>query len=341
MALTMVVLICAWPAYFVYLRVQAWAPNLDRTTQVEPDVQLYRPNSELGYVATPGKYRLTEIVKGVLGQLSYDVTILEDHSRATSPEKEEQQKKDKPQIWIFGCSFTWGQGLNDWETYPYKIQSKFPNYNVKNFGDNGYGTTHSLVHLRELLNEGNRPAAIVIGHITWHDQRNIGDPNYLQALYWFSAFSKKGMFGTLFELANYKIHVAVNGQEEAAKLAEFKFPVAFLNESTGEISVKAQPMLPESLPASGDPTKTTAAILRDIGKLSAKVGVKPVLLRLWNDGADPLEKVYAELGFEFQDALIEYNQNQWNNNPWNNHPNNSANDVYADKLGQVLKRVLK
>ena len=49
---------------------------------------------------------------------------------------------------IFGCSFTWGEGLADEETYPWKLAELLGSqYQVFNFGFQGYGSHHMLAHL--------------------------------------------------------------------------------------------------------------------------------------------------------------------------------------------------
>ena len=55
-------------------------------------------------------------------------------------------KNTKPSVILFGCSFTFGAGLNDDETFSYKL-SKYTRRNVYNRGIAGYGVQHMLYML--------------------------------------------------------------------------------------------------------------------------------------------------------------------------------------------------
>jgi hypothetical protein len=67
---------------------------------------------------------------------------------------------------------TYGLSLNDEETYPWLLQESLPEYDVVNFAVPGYGTTHSLIQLREALAAGVAPKVVVLAYARFHDQRN-------------------------------------------------------------------------------------------------------------------------------------------------------------------------
>ncbi len=57
-------------------------------------------------------------------------------------------KNTKSPVILFGCSFTFGAGLNDNETFSYKL-SKYTGRNVYNRGLSGYGVQHMLYMLND------------------------------------------------------------------------------------------------------------------------------------------------------------------------------------------------
>ena len=81
-------------------------------------------------------------------------------------------------IWFMGCSYTYGWGVKDDETFPWLIQRALPNREVVNFGVNGYGTVHSLLQLEQALAQGPPPALVVLGHGVFHDKRNVVSRRY-------------------------------------------------------------------------------------------------------------------------------------------------------------------
>jgi len=83
-----------------------------------------------------------------------------------------------PEIWIFGCSFAWGEGVDDDETFPWLIAEQLPAFSVVNFAGPGYGTTHALIRLREALEEENRAVIAVLAHGSFHGERNVLSPQW-------------------------------------------------------------------------------------------------------------------------------------------------------------------
>ncbi len=72
----------------------------------------------------------------------------ENRARASRPHY------DKPcryRVLVVGCSFTYGSGVNDNETYVWKLGERFPKVNFDNFATIGYGTYQCLLRMREIL----------------------------------------------------------------------------------------------------------------------------------------------------------------------------------------------
>jgi hypothetical protein len=158
---------------------QPFRPTL-RTTDTEP---LHAPHPRLGYAPDPGRF---EVVFGN-GQL-WRITHLADRTRATH--KPDGGTTGRSQIWVFGCSFTYGWGLDDDETFPWRLQELLPGHEVKNFGVGGYGTLQSLLQLREALGRSPAPAVAVLAYGDFHDERNT------RLRSWRRANSEYRRFGT-------------------------------------------------------------------------------------------------------------------------------------------------
>lgn len=87
--------------------------------------------------------------KSIQNKLEYNLTPLYfvyDYEK-TQLRKPEGLKYKKPPILLFGCSYTYGEGLKDKETFSYKLSnlSKRPVYNRAN---SGWGTQHILYQLK-------------------------------------------------------------------------------------------------------------------------------------------------------------------------------------------------
>ena len=76
-------------------------------------------------------------------------------------------------VWILGCSFTFGAGVEDDETYPYLLASQaWPQVPVRSLAASGWGTTNAYLALQRQLQRSPPPAAVLYGWIGHHSRRN-------------------------------------------------------------------------------------------------------------------------------------------------------------------------
>jgi len=152
----------------------AWSP--DRYSfKVEPGDSFFQPDPVLGYRGRPGPFKLT-----LSDQLTVQVTHDDEGYRISEPPRDSILVR--PEIWFFGCSFTHGYGVNDDEAYPWLIQKALPQYTIRNFATDGYGTYHAYLQLEQLLKQGKTPAGVVLAYGGFHDQRNVNDRHWKKAL---------------------------------------------------------------------------------------------------------------------------------------------------------------
>ena len=133
---------------------------------IDPPGPYLRKHPTRGFAHVPGKFRLT-----LVRDYSFTVTHGDDGLRITHP-LTTPISEAKKQIWIFGCSFTHGFSVSDEGTYPWILQSRLPDYEVVNFGTDGYGTVQSMIQFRETLRDGKKPALVVVAYAYFHDMRN-------------------------------------------------------------------------------------------------------------------------------------------------------------------------
>ena len=140
-----------------------------------PGIELDPPGARviqhptLGYVSRP--ISMTVKLTGAWGAGSFRLGRLPNGLRPTHP-VETYSAESKPEIWIFGCSWTEGWGLEDHETFPWLLQKMFTYHEVVNFGVAGYSTVQSLIQMREALQGGRKPDIAVLTYGSWHDERN-------------------------------------------------------------------------------------------------------------------------------------------------------------------------
>lgn len=122
------------------------------------------------------------------GEILYNVTYSTDeYGRRITPAQD--SKAATRFILFFGCSLTFGEGVEDNETLPFRVSEIASKYKVYNYGVGGYGPQHMLVKLQspQLPSEiKERDGGILVyTFIDHHIPRAIG---WMQILSWGSHF---------------------------------------------------------------------------------------------------------------------------------------------------------
>lgn len=77
------------------------------------------------------------------------------------------------EVWFLGCSFTFGVGVEDEQTYPHRLAAQaWPTFQVRNFSVSGWGTTQAHLALEHALKQRSAPQLVIYGLIAHHRQRN-------------------------------------------------------------------------------------------------------------------------------------------------------------------------
>lgn len=134
---------------------------------VEPGGRFFELHDQLGYTHIPGSFHVT-LPTGY----TFDVNHDSDSYRITRPLDDYLEEIPRDELWIFGGSFTHGWSVDDNETFPWLLQRKMPDLDIRNYGVSGYGTVQAFVQLDSLLSEGRRPALVVAAYSSYHDERN-------------------------------------------------------------------------------------------------------------------------------------------------------------------------
>ena len=154
------------------LRVLGYKPwvyaGIDRTAVNEPD-------PVLGWTNSPGHFLLPPFEPG--GR-PIDVTILEDGSRATAI----PPSSAAGSVVILGCSLTFGWGLTDPETYPWKLQAAHPELRIVNSASGAQGTLQALLRLERIVASPNRPRLVLYGFFPRHEPRNVATYDWMRTL---------------------------------------------------------------------------------------------------------------------------------------------------------------
>ena len=164
-----------------------WDPTI-RDLRVEPGGRMFERDPVLGYRLLEGKYHIT-LDTGY----RFNVTHLADRYRITSPlDRSTAEPRTVDEIWVFGCSFVYGDSVDDEQSMCWELQRRFPSFRIRNFGVPGYGTVHSLLQFRQALAAGPPPKAAIFCYFGDHDRRNTFTRSRRRLLFTYSRLGPMG-----------------------------------------------------------------------------------------------------------------------------------------------------
>jgi hypothetical protein len=132
--------------------------------------EIFCPDPLLGWRLTPDAQVRVQYRDDVVQQIGSD-------GWRVVPESDNRGgvQDDRPGISIHGCSFTYGTGLRDTETYAAIIQSELLQIRVLNRGIGGHSTVQNYLQFRRDVRQG-QTAAAIFGVYSMHRYRNIPHP---------------------------------------------------------------------------------------------------------------------------------------------------------------------
>ena len=298
-----------------------WEPDLT-PFRVEPGGRLYEDDPTIGYRLKPGRFTVT-----MADGFPVQTTHLPTHERATSGT---DQPSGRAEIWIFGCSYTYGWSVNDGETFPWLTQQALPSFRVRNFGVPGYGDLQGLQRFREELTQGVNPKMVVLVYAAFHDERNAGLRRWQKSL----IRPRSGNIGpqaqpraTLDSEGNLKVSEHPEEFWELPGMRTWSIPHS-IEKRWNKIEANAVPT-----------ERISQQIIRNLARETGKAGAVFLLAGI---GCDPKTELmlrwWEREGGKTADISVNMNENGMRNDPHDCHPGPKAHRSYADQLIQALKR---
>jgi len=93
------------------------------------------------------------------------------HNRVTSLNPSSTTFDSSKTIFLYGCSFTFGQSVPDSSNYPFYLQSLLPEYSVQNKAVPAYGLVQMYLSLKQDVEDGRKPDIAVINYAGFQDER--------------------------------------------------------------------------------------------------------------------------------------------------------------------------
>lgn len=270
--------------------------------------QIFKPHPIFGWTLTPGKKVQVKFRPEVIQNIDAAGNRLTPKA---------QQNRAATSLVMYGCSFTYGTGLADTETYPALLQSALPEVCVTNKGVGGHGSVQALLRFRSDILAGNVDIA-VFGIISDHRYRNFPHPYRM------------------------KSHLSPDWY----RLGVEQVPHARLNREGGVDIVFTpiwQPGLLHDdikvfLPDEHVLDLVTLAVFREIRNLAIDQNI-PVIFALLDRLDHTFNQLMTQNFMETSDVSTPYNDS-FSFQPLDLHPNAAANQCFFKGLLPVIKLIL-
>ena len=273
----------------------------------------HEEDGELGYRPKPGHY-----IVAPPGLRPFSVTIDANSRRITHAGGDSARAR---QAWFFGCSFTYGWGLDDEQTFAWKIRQASNDLDVVNFAASGYGNVHGLLQFRRALQAGHRPKFAAIVYASFHDERNA-----------LLRFYRKDHIGR---------HIFPYARLAAGKLVTVIEPVEYTpwplqqELATVEFAEHAYNRNEDWLFGSQQVTK---AVLREFMSLASAHSIPVVVFGIWNNERTREVVSYAKTIGAIAADVSEDLEQPGAKVEGDSHPSAATNDRYAQKMLAVLRQ---
>lgn len=136
--------------------------TVDYQVDMQPEYA-YIADDTLGIALKPGKFSII-----LNNAVHFNATHTADFQRYTPRNAPDSIQKT---VSFLGCSFTYGYGVNDTETFVAEMQREHPEWLLENQGVIGYGTVQSLLQLQTLIDKGETDA-VLLNFSSFHFMRN-------------------------------------------------------------------------------------------------------------------------------------------------------------------------
>jgi len=221
---------------------------------------------------------------------------------------------------VYGCSLTFGWGINANETFCSLLQAAFPKWRIENHGVGGYSSVQNLIQLQRDI-RWSAPDYVTFCWIPSHLIRNVGDPAWLQGM-----MKRRSKTSGPRPMATNGNHFpcASLDQDGCLEIRSIRFPRWDL------VGVDFEDLGYDSHYLD----LVCGAILRRAAEIVRENGGHFFVTTLLDSFSPQLRRILEELDIPVVDACVR--GKEFTLLPDDGHPNASANQIYAEKIREYL-----
>jgi hypothetical protein len=242
----------------------------------------------------------------------------------------------RPEIALLGCSFTYGYGVNDPETFASILQKKYPNLHFNNHGVIGYGSLQSYFQLESMLRQGTAPEVVILNFASDHFERNALTKKFRRAMK--IGFDRS--METAREIMRSSRFPYLRDPESAVEFepwdelyADWKWrdklaSVNWIQTQSDRLSDRSR-----------DLVEISAVVIERINILCRENDIRFVVVLLDEDQRiRRLENRLRDQNIEVVKVGFDFNSPEFTNLPFDIHPNQKGHKLIASKIENSIKK---
>jgi hypothetical protein len=303
------------------IRVVRGAPHPTLDIVIEPGGKTQAPDPVLGFRPLPGTYTVVFDHRD-----RWQITNLRDSTRITRPLHTYDGSPRGGGIWVFGCSFVQGWGIDDADTFSWKLQEQFPGHDVVNFGVGGYGTLQSWLQLRQALGERPAPVAVILAYAEFHDERNTRGNNWRDANFDYAPLGTTAQPFARFDASG---RLRIEWSNDVVPLMPLRSRSALIDLAVDEYNLLHDRSLRSH--------EVSELLIEKFAQESRRHGARFILAAI---DSSPVARAtlgrFADQGIPAIDISVNLRDPAYGI-PYDGHPNAAANERYADGLAALLR----
>jgi hypothetical protein len=296
--------------------------NSDYSVEISP-YPAFAADDSLGIRLVPGYFDIT-----LNDSLHFHATHSAEGRRLVSPASPDSL----PQIWLMGCSFTYGYGVDDAQHFSSLLQAAMPDHQFLDFGVPGYGTAQSCLQLENQL-AWQIPEQVILIFSAVHPNRNALTPSFRKDL---------------------KIGFNRSDAANDALLHDARFP---FGDAEGNILFEDWDRLythhpirswsalvnlayttTESIQQKGMDTRAISeALIRRMYTDCTQAGVSFTVACLdTSEDTEAIKKALNDIDLNWVDIEFDFEQPELTNVPYDSHPNPEGHRFIADQIRRLV-----
>lgn len=322
---SLIVLVLLFPTAEIAARIIGWKALWNSDYQVSSTPAPWiKGDKTLGFQLCPGDFSIT-----LNKALTFQTKHLADGTRWVNASDTAQQA-----IHFYGCSFTYGYGVDDEETFVYLLQQEFPSWHFRNFAVPGYGTAQAIRRLEEAIRGGETPAVAVLVYSAVHAERDV------------MAFTWRRALKIGFSRSNERVEYCMQGAEfpywdaDAKRLVEEKWDALYSNWAGRETFaiVNALQSSSEEEIAESQQRAGSLALVELFVQTCKRYDIRAVVVNL--DKAKLSKKDFQELPPLFCPVYFDFSKHTLTNHPHDKHPNKKGHRFIFERIQSFLAPLL-